>query len=127
MVWAPRTELGSEDSIQAVYFFERNFETRLLERTDWEKGVPPLEADVVVYTDGSKSEEGTGSGIFSEEMDFNLSIPLGIHTTVYQSEIIAMSESSREMLEAGLRGKRILICSDSMSSWHCPPSSSHLR
>src|ERR1700744_5475885 len=55
-----------EDSIQTTFRFERK-------------------ADVTVYTDGSKTNEGTGAGIYSMELDCNISIPLGEHTTVFQS------------------------------------------
>ena len=105
-----------EDSMQACFCFERNFETRLPQRSDWELGEPPVEADVSVYTDGSKTSEGTGSGIYSEELDYKISIPLGVYTTVFQSEVVAICESSREMLRDGVSNKRILICSDSESS-----------
>lgn len=47
---------------------------------------------MVVYTDGSKAQGKEESGIFSEEMDFDLSIPLSVFTSVYQYEIIAISE-----------------------------------
>jgi ribonuclease HI len=105
-----------DDQISATFCFERNFETRQPTRSDWESRTPPIEADVTVYTDGSKTDEGTGAGIHSEELDCNISMPLGVYTTVFQSEIIAISESSQEMLRVGVKNKKILICSDSESS-----------
>ena len=105
-----------EDSIQAAFCFERNFKTCLPERSDWGKGTPPMKADVTVYTDGSKTDGGTGSGIYSEELDYNISIPLGVYTSVFQSEIVAICESSREMLREGVSSKKILIYSDSEAS-----------
>jgi len=105
-----------EDNMQACFCFERNFEARLPKRSDWESGTPPMEADVIVYTDGSKTSEGTGAGIYSEDLDYRISIPLGVYATVFQSEVVAISESSREMLREGIVNKTILICSDSESS-----------
>ena len=102
--------------MQACFRFERNFETCLPKRSDWESGIPPIEADVTVYTDGSKTSEGTGSGVYSEDLDYKISIPLGVYTTVFQAEVVAICEGSREMLQDGIVNKKILICSDSESS-----------
>ena len=105
-----------EDRMRAVFCFERDFETKLPSRSEWEMKAPPMEADIFMYTDGSKTDEGTGAGACSEELDFCMSIPLGSYATVFQSEIIAICESSREMLSIGVKDKRILICTDSESS-----------
>lgn len=63
----------------------------------------------IYTTDGPKEDEGTGAGIYSEELDSNLSRPLGVYTSVLQSEIIAICEHSQEMLCARVRRRRILI------------------
>ena len=102
-----------EDSMQATFCFERNFETRVPNRSDWED---KTQADVVLYTDGSKTDEGTGAGVYSEEMDYNISIPLGKYTTVFQSEVVAISEGSQKLLSDGIKDKRVLIYTDSESS-----------
>ena len=44
----------------------------------------PREGDINVYTDGSKTDEGTGSGVHCEEVDYNISLTLGDLSTVYQ-------------------------------------------
>ena len=54
--------------------------------SEWNNGLAPMEADVTVYTDGSKTEEGTEAGVYSVDMNLELSIPLGPHTTVFQSD-----------------------------------------
>lgn len=61
-------------------------------------------------------DEGTGAGVYSEEMAFDISIPLGTFPTVYQSEILATLESSERLLSKNLTNKKILIYSDSESS-----------
>jgi len=105
-----------EDKVQTTFCFERKFETILPSRSEWENGVPPMEADVVMHTDGSKTEEGTGAGAYSEELNYNVSLPLGEHATVFQSEVVAICEGAQEMIRAGIRDKRVLICTDSESS-----------
>lgn len=68
----------------------------------------PTVTDVVMFTDWSKTDEWTGAGACSEELDLWLSTPLGSYTTVFQSEIIAICESLQEMLNIGVKDKRIL-------------------
>lgn len=41
----------------------------------------------------SKMEEGTGAGIYCEELDLKVSIPLRTSATVFQSETLAINES----------------------------------
>ena len=67
-------------------------------------------------TDGSKIEDGTGASAFSEEMNFSMSLPLGEYTTVFQSEVVAVCESSSEVIRAGVKDRKVLICTDSESS-----------
>lgn len=64
--------------------FKRNFEICLPDRSEWVNKEPPKEADIVVYTDRSKTEEGIKAEVFCEEMDSEVSISLG---SVDQSEI----------------------------------------
>lgn len=83
------------------FCFERNFEALLPSRSEFEEKAPPIEADVAIYTDGSKTDEGTGAGACSEELDFSISLPLGSYVTVFQSEIIAICESFARDAEHG--------------------------
>lgn len=100
----------------AVYHFEKGFEAHIPERSEWANNEPPKEGDIVIYTDGSKTDEGTGAGIYCEELNYNISIPLGMMTTVFQSEVVAILEGSSELLQRRVEGKSILICTDSESS-----------
>jgi len=103
-----------EDRVETTFCFEIKFTANVAEISEWADGSPPTKADVTVYTDGSKTEEGTGAGVYSEEMNPKLSIPLGTHTTVFQ--VFTIDESARRMVTAELSGKKVLICSDGKSS-----------
>ena len=70
----------------------------------------------MLYTDGSKTDEGTGAGVYSEEMDYKMSMPLGEYATVFQSDIIGICKGAHEMLKSEIKNKKILICTDSESS-----------
>ena len=54
-------------------------------------------------------EEGTGAGIYCEELGMEISIPLGISATVFQSEIVAIETSCCALIERQTTGKRVLI------------------
>ena len=47
--------------------------------------------ELEVYTDGSKTSEGTGSGVFLEDIDLRLSVKLDNFCTVFQAEIFALN------------------------------------
>ena len=55
-----------EDRIPAVFQFGRNFETRMPSRADWEEISPLIETDIIIYTDGSKTDDGTRAGAYSQ-------------------------------------------------------------
>lgn len=63
---------------------------------------------MTIYTDGSKMERGTGTKICCEELEFEVSIPLDISATVFQSEVLAFGKSCAILTER----KRIVTCSD---------------
>ena len=104
------------DHMEAVFSFEKGFSTIFPDRLEWSNNRTPIDGDIRVFTDGSKMEEGTGAGIYCEELNFNVSIPLGILATVFQSETHAVSESCEMLIERQTTDKKIFICSDSESA-----------
>lgn len=86
------------DHMQAIFRFDKGFKTSLPQRSDWESGLPPAEADVTIYTDGSKTNDGTGAGVYSEDLRCETFQNLGTHATVFQSEVVAICEGSRELI-----------------------------
>jgi ribonuclease HI len=104
------------DHMETVFCFDRNFKTVVPTRAEWVESRCPVQGSVTVFTDGSKTDEGTGLGIYCEEQRIAVSAPLGISTTVFQSEITAISKSCRIMTGRALEGERVVICSDSESA-----------
>ena len=90
------------------------------ERSQWIDGscssIDPL--DICCFTDGSRMETpsgvSTGSGIVIGNN--RISTNLGRFTSVFQAEIFAISMCVHCLLEKGVRGKGISICSDSQAS-----------
>ncbi|VEN48752.1 unnamed protein product [Callosobruchus maculatus] len=71
-----------KDHITPKYIFNKKFETIIRDRELCE--VNNLHREIVWYTDGSKTEQGTGAGIFGRGT--RQSIPLGKYGSVFQSE-----------------------------------------
>jgi ribonuclease HI len=70
---------------------------------------------VIMFTDGSRADSGTGSGIFGLRPNRSLSFPLGKFTTVFQTEIYAILQCACDNLRRAYKNKQILIFSDSQS------------
>jgi hypothetical protein len=45
---------------------------------------------LVWYTDGPRTAEGTGAGVYGQSVNRRLSISLGKHATVFQAEVYAI-------------------------------------
>ena len=61
------------------------------------------------FTDGSRANSGTGSGIFGIRSNRNLSFPLGKFAMVFQTEIHAILQCACENIRRAYKHKRILI------------------
>lgn len=104
------------DHMETIFWFESKFKAVIPTREQWESRRCPKEGSVTVFTDGSKTSEGTGSGIYCEEREIALSIPLGISATVFQSEIVAISECCRILTEQTPSNETVVVCTDSESA-----------
>ena len=101
--------LGAKmDLISAKYNFTRPYRFELEGCEERE-----LKPDINIFTDGSKSSRGTGSGIFSEELNLRQSISLGHHPTVFQAELIGLTLGTKAALDNNIYGKRIRFTTDS--------------
>ena len=69
-----------------------------------------------MFTDGSRADSGTGSGIFGKRPNKSFSFPLGKFATVFQSEIYAIFQCACENIRRAYKNKRILICFDSQAA-----------
>ncbi|MBZ5796184.1 RNAse HI domain-containing protein, partial [Burkholderia contaminans] len=71
---------------------------------------------VTWYTDGSKTQQGTGAGIYNETEKLQYSIPLGKYTSVFQAEVYAILHCAKENITRSYTNKRIDILSDSQAA-----------
>jgi ribonuclease HI len=94
----------------------RKFSVVLPTRDDWLTNDLQQAADHLFFTDGSLCEELAGSGVFSDNPKTQLALHLGQNVSVFQAEVLAVSETAKFCEQYGLFNKRIFICSDSKAS-----------
>lgn len=65
------------------------------------------------YTDGSKINEGTGSGVYGPNT--RISVSLGKSSTIFQAELEAIRMCVEHLVERGPKGQHFPILSDSQA------------
>ena len=86
----------------------------MLAREEWTRSPgTPVVKGLVWYTDGSRTTEGTGAGVYGPSVNRRLSIPLGKHATVFQTEVYAILVCARETEALDWPEKYVSICSGS--------------
>ena len=72
--------------MRLVYNLEPKYRVSMLAREEWTRspGTPPVVKGLVWYTDGSRTAEGTGAGVYGQSANRRLSIPLGKHARSFR-------------------------------------------
>jgi len=94
---------------------EPKYRVTMLTREEWTRspGTPPVVKGLFWFTDGSRTEEGTGAEVFGQSVNRRLSISLGKHTTVFQAEVYAILACVHKVRTQDRPEKYVSICSDS--------------
>lgn len=112
----PFLEARSDDMVPSFSFSEP-FEVVIPKRDDWSSLEDMLRpAEIVWFTDGSKSEEGSGAGIYGERPRLKISCALGKFATVFQTEVYAILVCAQENIRRRYSNRHIYICSDSQAA-----------
>jgi len=90
----------------------------MLTREEWTRGpgTPPAVKEIVWFTGGSRTAEGTGAGVYENSVGIRLSIGLGKHATVFQAEVYAILASVHEIETQYKPEKYVSLCSDSQAA-----------
>ncbi|XP_073966168.1 uncharacterized protein [Choristoneura fumiferana] len=99
------------DRIPKQYVFDKKYKIQLHE--DPGEGLNLKE--LRIFTDGSKTSTGTGSGTHSEDLNINISKPLGAHNTVFQAECMGIIMATAAIDSRKVQDFPIRILSDSKS------------
>ena len=113
----PQDKLIVKEKVIALY--ETRIETRENIRKEDTKPMPKNKMTTIsCFTDGSKSEEGTGAGysIMGATTTKQESIYLGDETTIFQAEVVAINEASMELIQRKITQKQINFHIDSQSA-----------
>lgn len=70
----------------------------------------------IIYTDGSRTDTGTGAGIYFESWRFGFSLPLSDDNTVFQAEMAAINSAAAVLEEKEIKNTTVIIHTDSRSS-----------
>jgi hypothetical protein len=83
----------------------------------WRNKDPMLPKDALIsFTDGSRTDLGTGSGIYGLKPSKSYSFSLGKFVSVFQTEIYAILRCAYEYIRRAYKNKRSLIFSDSQAA-----------
>ena len=110
-----------KDSCTPYLQFGRKFSVNIGERDEIQLEIDELDIGIIqCYTDGSHIDGKTGAGIFfkpHQSLEFeNQAISLGKMATVYQSEVIAISNAADTMNKDGIIDQTICVLSDSQAA-----------
>ena len=99
--------------IKKTKIFERNFECQIMDKKTALRFESVLNQNAVkVYTDGSKLDGRVGAGFYVEYPNNSPKqafVHLGIYSTVFQAEVLAISEMAKNLLWEKCTIK-ILLC-----------------
>jgi ribonuclease HI len=99
--------------MKQVFNLEPKCRVTMLTREKWARGPrTPAVKGLIWFTDGSRSAEGIGAGVYGQSANRRLSISLGKHATVFQTEVYAILACVHENGTQDRPEKYVSICSD---------------
>lgn len=111
----PNTTLS--DFCTPKFIFKKHYLVFFPTRNCWlinRQSFPPN--SIVCYTDGSKTDKGTGYGIFNYTTNEKVSGSMGQLMTVFQAELTAINICTQNLQDNSILNRSIFICSDSSSA-----------
>nr|XP_034174838.1 uncharacterized protein LOC117601763 [Osmia lignaria] len=107
----------TQDRIPRKYQLQSTFKVLIPARNDWkEPGFPNNLGTDIWYTDGSGNNNRFGAGFCGPRMRHSTSFSLGELATVFQAEVLAISECAKLQISLGVKYRKICICSDSRAA-----------
>jgi hypothetical protein len=105
------------DKMTPRYAFHKPFMVRLPDRSEWDRGIVPIgKRGLIWYTDGSKTNEGTGARVCGHGMRQRFSFSLGQYIKVFQAEVYPIKACAHENNERGYSNRNIYILSEGQAA-----------
>ena len=105
------------DRIKKTKVFERNFECQIMDKKNFIRSENVLNQNPVnVYTDGLKLGGRVGAGFYAEypsNYPKQAFFHLGICSTLFQAEVLAISEVAKNLLLEKMHNQTIVVLVDS--------------
>jgi len=85
------------DRMVSTYSYDHSFKVIIPNKEAWlnSEKLPLPSGSSVVYTDGSCSTGKTGAEVYIKSLGHIESVPLGIHTSIFQAEVYAVMHSAQ--------------------------------
>ena len=104
------------DRIKKTKIFERNFKRQIMDKKNAIRSESVLNQNIVkVYTDGSKLDGRVGVGFYAEYPNNSPKqafFHLGIYNTVFQANVLAISEVAKNLLWEKMHNQSIVVLVD---------------
>jgi ribonuclease HI len=110
------TDNHDYDKCAKKWNFVREYKTEIRSRDEWDYSLRTASEPIIWYSDGSKTDSATGSGIYCEQLQIERSERLSSHSTVMQAETIAIKLCAQATASLNLRDRNIFIFSDSQAA-----------
>ena len=108
------------DQITKTKVFERNFECQIMDKKNAIRSESVLNQNTVkVYTDGSKLDGRVGAGFYAEYPNNSPKqaiFHLGIQSTVFQAEVLAIPEVAKNLLLEKMHNQSIVVPVESQAA-----------
>ena len=108
------------DQIKKTKIFEKNFECQIMDKKNAIRSESVLNQNTVkVYTDGLKLIGRVGVGFYAEYPNNSPKqafFHLGIHSTVFQTEVLAISVVTKNLLLEKMHNRSIVVLVDSQAA-----------
>lgn len=103
------------DKSRKIWNFGRKYHTVIDERCSWNVGIRDIAMPLIWYSDGSKRNGKTASGIYCPLLGVSKSYRISDHSTVMQAEMIGVMKCAEESLRRDIKHKNIVILTDSQA------------
>jgi ribonuclease HI len=111
----PILDMCSDHTIP-VYNYSKIFSV-IIDKDYWRNKDPVLPKDALIwFTDGSRTDLGTGSGVYGLKPNKHYSFSLGKFVSDFQTEIYAILLCAYENIRRAYKNKGFLIFSDSQAA-----------
>jgi ribonuclease HI len=104
------------DKCVKTWNFDMKYKTEIRNREEWDHSLKSASEPITWYSDGSKMDRTTGSGIYCEQLQIEKSVRLSDHSTVMQAETLAINMCAQATTLLNLRDRNIFIFSDSQAA-----------